>query len=110
MLMWLWQFVRPYRLRLVIAIIALIFTASLTLSLGQGIKLMLDEGFSNQSTLGLANALTLVGVIIVAMSIGAYFRFYMISWLGERVIADIRKKLYEEAGKEYDPDAPKKVR
>lgn len=94
MLMWLWQFVRPYRMRLVIAVIALIFTATLTLSLGQGIKLMIDEGFSSQSTLGLANALTFVGFIIVAMSVGAYFRFYMISWLGERVIADIRKKLY----------------
>jgi ATP-binding cassette subfamily B protein len=92
--MWLWQFVRPYRMRLVIAVIALIFTATLTLSLGQGIKLMIDEGFSSQSTLGLANALTFVGFIIVAMSVGAYFRFYMISWLGERVIADIRKKLY----------------
>ncbi|MBL4798851.1 MAG: ATP-binding cassette domain-containing protein [Oleispira sp.] len=94
MLLWLWQFVRPYRLRLVIAIIALIFTATLTLSLGQGIKLMIDEGFSSQSTLGLENALTFVGFIIVAMSIGAYFRFYMVSWLGERVVADIRKKLY----------------
>ena len=94
MLAWLWQFVRPYRTRLVIAIIALIFTATLTLSLGQGIKLMIDEGFSSQSTLGLSNALTLVGFIIVAMSIGAYFRFYMVSWLGERVVADIRKKLY----------------
>lgn len=94
MFSWLWQFVRPYRLRLVIAIIALIFTATLTLSLGQGIKLMIDEGFSSQSTLGLENALTLVGFIIVAMSIGAYFRFYMVSWLGERVVADIRKKLY----------------
>lgn len=94
MLIWLWQFVRPYRLRLIIAIVALIFTAALTLSLGQGIKLMIDEGFSSQSTLGLANALTLVGFIIVAMSFGAYFRFYMVSWLGERVIADIRKKLY----------------
>jgi len=94
MLAWLWQFVRPYRLRLVIAIIALIFTATLTLSLGQGIKLMIDDGFSSQSTLGLSNALTLVGFIIVAMSIGAYFRFYMVSWLGERVVADIRKKLY----------------
>ena len=94
MLMWLWQFVRPYRLRLVVAVVALIFTATLTLSLGQGIKLMIDEGFSSQSTLGLANALTFVGFIIVAMSVGAYFRFYMISWLGERVIADIRKKLY----------------
>ena len=55
---------------------------------------MIDEGFSSQSTLGLANALTLVGFIIVAMSFGAYFRFYMVSWLGERVVADIRKKLY----------------
>jgi ATP-binding cassette subfamily B protein len=94
MFAWLWQFVRPYRLRLVIAIIALMFTATLTLSLGQGIKLMIDEGFSSQSTLGLENALTLVGFIIIAMSIGAYFRFYMVSWLGERVVADIRKKLY----------------
>lgn len=94
MLIWLWQFVRPYRLRLVIAIIALVLTAALTLSLGQGIKLMIDEGFSDQSTSGLAHALSWVGIIIVAMSVGAYFRFYMVSWLGERVIADIRKKLY----------------
>jgi len=94
MLLWLWQFVRPYRMRLVIAIIALIATATLTLSLGQGVKLMIDDGFSTQSTLGLANALSVVGLIIFAMSIGAYFRFYMVSWLGERVVADIRKKLY----------------
>lgn len=94
MLFWLWQFVRPYRMRLIVAIIALIATATLTLSLGQGVKLMIDEGFSSQSTVGLANALGVVGFIIVAMSIGAYFRFYMVSWLGERVVADIRKKLY----------------
>lgn len=94
MLIWLWQFIRPYRVRLTIAIIALVFTAALTLSLGQGIKLMIDEGFSNDSTLGLANALSLVGVIIFAMSLGAYFRFYMVSWLGERVVADLRQNLY----------------
>jgi ATP-binding cassette subfamily B protein len=94
MLLWLWQFVRPYRMRLVVAIIALIATATLTLSLGQGIKLMIDEGFSSQSTVGLANALSVVGLIIFALSVGAYFRFYMVSWLGERVVADIRIKLY----------------
>jgi ATP-binding cassette subfamily B protein len=94
MLLWLWQFVSPYRMRLVVAIIALIATAVLTLSLGQGIKLMIDEGFSSQSTVGLANALSVVGLIIFALSVGAYFRFYMVSWLGERVVADIRKKLY----------------
>ena len=94
MLFWLWQFVRPYRMRLAVAIIALVATAMLTLSLGQGVKLMIDEGFSTQSTTGLASALGIVGFIIVAMSIGAYFRFYMVSWLGERVVADVRKKLY----------------
>ena len=95
MLSWLWQFVKPYRLRLSIALLALIITAALTLSMGQGIRLMVDQGFSAQSREGLANALSLFGVIILFTSIGAYFRFYMVSWIGERVVADIRIKLYK---------------
>ena len=94
MLNWLWQFVKPYRLRLSIALLALVITAGLTLSMGQGIRLMVDQGFSAQSEEGLANALSLFGVIILFTSIGAYFRFYMVSWIGERVVADIRIKLY----------------
>jgi ATP-binding cassette subfamily B protein len=95
MLSWLWQFIKPYRFRLSIALLALIVTAALTLSMGQGIRLMVDEGFSAQSREGLASALSLFGVIIFFTSIGAYFRFYMVSWIGERVVADIRIKLYE---------------
>jgi len=94
MLSWLWLFVKPYRIRLIIALLALIVTAALTLSMGQGIRLMIDQGFSAQSQQGLADALSLFGAIIFFMSIGAYFRFYMVSWIGERVIADIRTKLY----------------
>lgn len=95
MLRWLWQFVRPYKIRLTIAIVALVMTAGLTLGLGQGVRLMVDEGFAAQSTEGLADALSLFGILVVLVSIGAYFRFFMISWLGERVVADIRKKLYQ---------------
>lgn len=95
MLRWLWQFVRPYKLQVVIAAIALVMTAGLTLGLGQGVRLMVDEGFAAQSTEGLANALSTFGVLVVLVSIGAYFRFFMVSWLGERVVADIRKKLYQ---------------
>lgn len=95
MLRWLWQFVRPYKLRLTIAIVALVMTAGLTLGLGQGVRLMVDNGFAVQSTEGLADALSLFGVLVVLVSIGAYFRFFMISWLGERVVADIRKQLYQ---------------
>lgn len=94
MFRWLWQFVKPYKLRLMIAIIALVATAGLTLSLGQGVRLMIDQGFAAQSEQGLSDALSLFGILVVLVSIGAYFRFYMVSWLGERVVADIRQKLY----------------
>ena len=95
MLRWLWQFIRPYKFRLTIAIIALVATAGLTLGLGQGVRLMVDNGFAAQSTQGLADALQLFAVLVVLVSTGAYFRFYMVSWLGERVVADIRKQLYQ---------------
>jgi ATP-binding cassette subfamily B protein len=94
MLSWLWQFVKPYKTRLSIAIVALVVTAGLTLSLGQGIKLMIDNGFAAESYDGLAAALKITLLIIVGTAIGAYFRFFMVSWIGERVVADIRRKLY----------------
>lgn len=95
MLIWLWQYVKPYRARLIIAMVALIATSALTLSIGQGIRLMVDEGFAAESFDGLTQALSLFGFIIVALATGAYFRFYMVSWIGERVVADIRIRLYE---------------
>lgn len=95
MLRWLWGFIRPYKMRLTIAIVALVMTAGLTLGLGQGVRLMVDQGFAAQSTQGLADALGIFGILVLLVSIGAYLRFYMVSWLGERVVADMRKKLYQ---------------
>lgn len=94
MLTWLWQYVKPYRARLILAIVALIATSALTLSIGQGIRLMVDEGFAAQSFEGLSQALSLFALIVVALATGAYFRFYMVSWIGERVVADVRIDLY----------------
>lgn len=94
MLSWLWQFVKPYYIRLMLAVVALVATSALTLSIGQGIRLMVDDGFAAQSYDGLAQALTLFVVIVMALATGAYFRFYMVSWIGERVVADIRIALY----------------
>jgi ATP-binding cassette subfamily B protein len=94
MLTWLWQFVKCYKPRLVIAIVALVFTSALTLSLGQGIRLMVDNGFAAESYEGLASALQITLLIIIGLAVGAYFRFFMVSWIGERVVADIRRQLY----------------
>jgi len=94
MLKWLWQYIKPYRLQLVLAIIALTVTAGLTLSLGQGVRMLVDQGFAAGSVEGLSEALTVFMIIVVLISIGAYSRFFLVSWLGERVVADIRKQLY----------------
>ena len=94
MLAWLWHYIRPYRLRLIAALVALVFTAGITLGLGQGLKLMIDQGFAEGSVDGLWQSLKVFLVLVIAMSVGAYCRFYLVSWLGERVVADIRKDLY----------------
>ena len=94
MLTWLWQYIKPYRRHVAGALIALVLTAGLTLALGQGVKMMIDQGFVAGSVDGLSRALQVFLVLVVAMSLGAFCRFYLVSWLGERVVADIRQDLY----------------
>ena len=94
MLLWLWHYINPYRKQVAGALVALVFTAGITLALGQGVKVMIDQGFVAGSVEGLWNALQVFLVLVVAMSLGAFSRFYLVSWLGERVVADIRQDLY----------------
>ena len=44
-----WRFVAPYRWHVIGALVALMFTAAITLSMGQGIKLLVDQGLATQS-------------------------------------------------------------
>ena len=88
------QFLKPYRLRIGIFLIALVFTAMVTLSVGQGLKLVIDQGFSQQSQDHLNTAIIFILVASGLMALGTYVRFYLISWLGERVSADIRTAVF----------------
>ncbi|MBY5945695.1 ABC transporter ATP-binding protein/permease [Photobacterium rosenbergii] len=88
------KFVQPYRGRVLAALVALVFTASLTLSVGHGVRILIDEGFSQQSTSELANAIQFILVVTVLISIGTFFRFYLVSSVGERVSADIRLAVF----------------
>ncbi len=92
---WIGAFLRPYRLRVVAAIVFLFIGSLAWLSLGQGVRLMVDEGFlaDNGSRL---NEIILLVIAITALSSSAIFcRFYLMTWLGERVSADIRLKVYD---------------
>ncbi len=84
------KFVQPYRGRVAAALIALVFTAALTLSVGHGVRILIDQGFAQQSINDLKSAIQFILVITVFISIGTFFRFYLVSSVGERVSADIR--------------------
>ena len=61
----LMTFIRPYRWKVVAALMALIVTASLTLSVGQGVRLLIDQGFAQQSTQELSSAIQLIVALTV---------------------------------------------
>ena len=88
------QFLWPHKSRLIAASFALIFTAMAQLSLGYGIQILIDQGFANQSQAGLRQAVVFMIVVGFAMASGAFIRFYLVSWLGERVSADLRQKVF----------------
>ena len=91
---WLFGQLRPYKSKVAIAITALIVGAASWLLLGQGIKAVVDEGFIANNADKLDQTMFLVMGIALVGSIAAYFRFYWMIWLGERVSADIRQNVY----------------
>ncbi len=87
-------FIAPYRKQVAGALLALIVTAGITLSMGQGIRLLVDQGFMTRSPHLLNQSIGLFMVLVVGLAIGTFSRFYLVSWIGERVVADIRRQVF----------------
>ncbi|RRC96731.1 ATP-binding cassette domain-containing protein [Amphritea balenae] len=88
-------FMLPYRRYWIGAMIALLFTAGITLAIGQGVRLVIDNGFVAGSVSQLNQAIAMLVVMAVLMACGTFIRFYLVSWLGERVTADIRQSVFD---------------
>jgi len=90
-----WQFVRPYRRQVMLALLALVITAAITLSMGQGIRLLVDQGFMTRSAHQLNQTIGLFLLLVLALAVGTFSRFYLVSWIGERCVADIRRAVFD---------------
>ena len=88
------SFLVPYTRQIMVFLLALLVTAGITLSIGQGLRLVIDQGFAGESIEGLNIAIAFIMGGAVIMALGTYVRFYLISWLGERVSADIRAAVF----------------
>ncbi|MGB7388288.1 MAG: ABC transporter transmembrane domain-containing protein [Pseudomonas neustonica] len=87
-------FFRPYRRQMVLALIALVVTAGTMLSLGKGVQFLIDQGLASGSEAGLTQALMIFTGLVFLLGVGSFCRFYLVSWIGERVVADIRKAVF----------------
>ena len=88
------NFLRPYRLQMAFATVALIFTAGISLLLVQFVRIIVDSGFVAGSSQSLGLAISGFLVVAILQAIGTFARFYCVSWLGERVTADIRRAVF----------------
>ena len=90
----LYGFLRPYWLRIVGAGASLMVAAGTVLALGQGLRALVDEGFSGGDSSLLDSALFVLLLVILLLAGATYGRFYLVSWVGERVVADIRSAVF----------------
>jgi ATP-binding cassette subfamily B protein len=87
-------FIAPYKKMVLGAALALIVTAGVSLALGQGIRILIDQGFDSADPSRLNQAMLVLAVITFLMAAGTFTRFYLVSWLGERVSNDVRLAVF----------------
>ncbi len=93
-LVMVWRQAVGYPAQILLALIALIITASATLAIPAYFKIIIDRGFARGADMaGIDHAFELMAMIVVVLALGTAMRFYFVSWLGERVVADIREKV-----------------
>lgn len=93
-LLHLLPYLRRYRGRLALAIGALLIASGLMLSLPVAGRYVIDQGFAAGSAAAVNRYFLMFGALVVAFSAFASIRFYLVSWIGERVVADLRAAVY----------------
>ena len=88
----LWPFVRRHSGLFTAWLMALAVSSAATLSLPPAVKQMIDHGFSSGGQINRAFALLMLVAVVLALATAA--RFYFVSLLGEKVVADLRSRLY----------------
>jgi len=85
----IWRFAARYPGHIVLAAIALITAAAATLAIPSGFRLVIDRGFAAQGG-DIGRYFRYLLLIVIVLAVATASRFYFVSWLGERVVADIR--------------------
>src|SRR5438552_504045 len=88
-------YLKPYRGRIIAALIALLCSATVSLLVPQALRIMIDRGFHEMVVARIG--IYFLPLVIASALLGIFtgIRFYFVTWIGERVIADIRKAVFD---------------
>jgi ATP-binding cassette subfamily B protein len=103
-----------YPREIALALVALVITSAATLAIPWRFKVIIDEAFTGAaSTEDIGHAFQYLLMIVLVLGIGTALRFYFVSWLGERVVADIRlnvqQNLLRLSPGFYEVNSPKEI-
>ncbi|RZL11091.1 MAG: ATP-binding cassette domain-containing protein [Rubrivivax sp.] len=92
-------FLRPYRLRIGMAAVFLVMAALTTLALPVALRALIDQGMvspdAGDRVMALRGHFLALGGVGVAMGVFSALRYYSVTWLGERIAADLKSAVYE---------------
>jgi ATP-binding cassette subfamily B protein len=88
-------FLLPHKWRIALAAVALLVASGCVLALGQGLRHVIDAGFSSGSPHLLDQALAAMIGIAALLAVATWFRFYLMMSTGERVVTDLRKAVFD---------------
>lgn len=107
----LWHFARRYPARIAGALAALIVSSAATLAIPNGFRLVIDKGFMGGGDI--SRWFEYLLMIVVVLALASALRFYFVSWLGERVVADIRSatqaNLLRQAPRFFEENRPSEI-
>ncbi len=87
----IWRFTARYKGHVVGALLALLVAAGATLAIPNAFRLIIDRGFADASGADIGRWFQYLLLVVIVMAFATAFRFYFVSWLGERVVADVRE-------------------
>ena len=76
------------------ALVALVAATAATLAIGQALRLFIDLGFGSENTAALDRFFIVLLGVVAVLAVATFGRFFLVMWLGERVVADIRRELF----------------
>jgi len=103
-----------YPREIAFALLALLITSGATLAIPWRFKVIIDEAFTGKANADdIAHAFQYLLMIVLVLGLGTALRFYFVSWLGERVVADIRLKVQNNLLRMspgfYEINSPKEI-